>query len=499
MPNLLYIHSDQHCPLVTGCYGDRVVETPNLDRLAASGVVMDSAYCPSPICGPSRMSMLTGRHPYQNRSWTNRDILDSQIPSLAHAMGAAGYRPVLAGRMHSIGPDQLRGYSQRLVGDHSPNFPGGGPAPDRGALNGTAGPALVSLQASGAGQSGYEVHDEDVTDAAVAYLSQLGDAEQPFSLTVGLMLPHPPYVARRPDYERYAGNVPPPRNPTFTEESPPEFLRWWRKNGGLDVVSDEAKQRSRIAYWGLVASMDRMIGRILDALEQTGQAEDTLVVYTSDHGDMLGEHGLFWKHTFYEESVRVPLLLSWPGVIPAGKRNANVVSALDVTATILDAVQAPPLPGSPGRSLLPLARGDAGAVDAWEDVAFSEYCSDESGWSPPGGCYQRMIRAGDWKLIYYHDEGLQLFNLREDPGELANRADAPDCRQVRDDLQARLLADWHPEQVIADMAARREQNAILAAWAENTQPANQHLWDLQSKMFYLEDPQQGRAGPTTGS
>ena len=137
-PNLLYIHSDQHNPYVTGCYGDLLVQTPHLDRLAAEGVVFENVYCPSPICVPSRMSMLSGRYPHENRVWTNSHILDSGIPTFAHAMGAAGYQPVLVGRMHAVGPDQLHGYAERLVGDHGPNHPGGGGV-DHGELSGTAG------------------------------------------------------------------------------------------------------------------------------------------------------------------------------------------------------------------------------------------------------------------------------------------------------------------------------------------------------------------------
>lgn len=144
-PNLLYIHTDQHNPTVLGCYGDPLVETPNLDRLAQQGARFDSVYCTSPICVPSRMSMLTARHPYQNQVWTNNHILDSGIPTLAHSMGAAGYEPVLIGRMHSVGPDQLHGYAKRFVGDHSPNHLGGGGGVDRGVLNGTSGPERISL------------------------------------------------------------------------------------------------------------------------------------------------------------------------------------------------------------------------------------------------------------------------------------------------------------------------------------------------------------------
>lgn len=164
-PNLLYIHSDQHNPFVTGCYGDPQVETPHLDRLAGDGVVFDAAYCTSPICVPARMSMLTGLHPYQNQVWTNRHVLNSGIPTFAHALGAVGYRSVLAGRMHVRGPDQLHGYAARLVGDHMPNYPGGAPA-EMGVLRGAETPVRKTLATSGPGQMAYQLHDEEVTAAA---------------------------------------------------------------------------------------------------------------------------------------------------------------------------------------------------------------------------------------------------------------------------------------------------------------------------------------------
>nr|HRJ45497.1 sulfatase-like hydrolase/transferase [Caldilineaceae bacterium] len=339
-PNLLYIHTDQHSPHVTGCYGDPLVETPNLDRLAAGGALFENAYCSSPICVPSRMAMLSGRHPYQNDCWTNEHILDSGIPTIAHAMGAAGYRPALAGRMHSLGPDQLRGYAERFVGDHSPNHLGNR-GPDRGVLEGTAGPQRISLQKSGPGQMGYQVHDEDVTAAAVDFLNRQGVQKragllaQPFSLTVGLMMPHPPYVARAEDYDRYAAGMTLPRKPgPFASVAHPH-LRWWRTKTGIEEVTDAEILRARAAYWGLVHRVDCLVGEILAALNANGFGEDTLIVYTSDHGDMQGEHGLWWKHVFYEESVRVPLIVNWPGVVPPGQRSQRVVSALDVAATLL--------------------------------------------------------------------------------------------------------------------------------------------------------------------
>jgi choline-sulfatase len=354
-PNLLYIHSDQHAAHVLGCYGDPVIHTPHLDGLAARGVTFESVYCPSPICVPSRMATLTGRHVYENDCWTNDHALDSGIPTLAHALGAAGYWPVLIGRMHARGPDQLHGYAERLVGDHSANHPGGTPDVDHGGLKGTQGPARVSLAKSGAGLNAYEVHDECVAAATVARLEEIaiqrrsGVPREPFCLSVGFMLPHQPFVARRADYARYEGRVPPPHHPEPYGPHLHPHLRYWRERCGITDVTEAETQRARAAYWALVNRVDDLVGQILGALERHSLAENTLIVYSSDHGEQAGEHGLWWKQTFYEESARVPLIVSWPGRLPQGQRRANVTSALDVNATILDALSAPPC----------LARADA--------------------------------------------------------------------------------------------------------------------------------------------
>lgn len=491
-PNLLYIHTDQHNPYVTGCYGDPLVQTPNLDRLAANGVVFENTYCNSPICVPSRMAMLTGQHPYQNEVWTNSHGLDSSIPTMAHAMGAAGYHPILIGRMHSVGPDQLHGYAERLVGDHSGNYIGGR-GPDRGILDGTAGPDRVSLVKSGPGQSAYEVHDDYVTAATIDTLNRLGVKQKadgvidPFSISVGLMLPHPPYVARRADYDIYADSMTMPQKPATHDEVRHPFLRAWREHTNIVEVSEGEILRSRAAYWGLVHRVDVMVGQILQALSANGFADNTLIIYTSDHGDMQGEHGLWWKHVFYEESVKVPLIASWPGVIDSGQRSQHVVSALDVNATILDALSAPPLPNSPGRSFLGLI-SNARATPGWNDVAFSEYCADE--YVPQqidgGKTYQRMIRQGNWKLIYYHGMEPQLFNLANDPGEVEDRAQDPACQAIRDELTGLILAEWNPEVIAAKMAAKRQDNAVLRGWAKEVAPLDQYRWDLRPEMNYLD-------------
>ena len=488
-PNLLYIHTDQHNPFVTGCYGDPLVQTPNMDRLAQEGALFTNVYCTSPICVPSRMSMLSGQHPYQNEVWSNNHTLDSSIPTLAHSMGAAGYKPVLVGRMHSVGPDQLHGYSERLIGDHSPNFVGG-TNPDRGVLTGTAGPDRVSLKRSGAGQSGYEIHDDYVTTATIDYLNRIGTQKRwqgevdPFSITVGFMLPHPPYVSRHEHYDLYRDNMTLPRKDRSYDSETHAFIRQWREYTGAINVTDDEVLRARAAYWGLVTSVDAMIGQIIDALHDNGLADNTLIVYTSDHGDMVGEHGLWWKHVFYEESVKVPLIISFPGKIQGGQRCDRVVSALDVNATILDALGAPPLPNSPGRSVLPLVGADS-ATSEWEDVAFSEYCSDQ--FAPvDDDCYLRMIRRDEWKLVYYHGYEPQLFNLKDDPDELNDRANDPTCKDIRDALTQEVLADWNPDSIQKKMVRKRADVDILQAWTEKTQPHESIRWDYRPEMSRLD-------------
>jgi choline-sulfatase len=382
--------------------------------------------------------------------------------------------------MHALGPDQLHGYAERLVGDHGPNHPGGRGV-DHGMLTGTAGPARVSLEKSGPGQSAYQVHDEDVTAATVDLLNRLGVrkraglAAEPFSISVGFMLPHQPFVARRADYERYAERVSMPAHPEpFSDRLHPHF-RAWRRRCGIEEVPEEEVRRARTAYWALVARMDAMIGEILAALRQNGLEEHTLIVYSSDHGEQLGEHGLWWKQTFYEHSAKVPAILSWPGALPEGARCERVLSALDLNATMLDALGAPALPRSRGRSALALLRGE---TREWEDVAFSEYCTDE-------GALHRMVRRGAWKLCYYHGQEPQLFHLGEDPHELHDRAQVPGCWDVREALTREVLKGWDPEVVAAQMAAKREELRILTAWARETAPPDQYRWTLLPEMDFL--------------
>jgi choline-sulfatase len=486
-PNLLFLFSDQHARRVAGCYGDAAEPTPNLDRLAGEGVVFDNAYCPSPLCVPSRMSMLTGRYPFEQECWTNDDYLRSDAVTWLHSAGAAAYRPVLTGRLHSMGPDQLHGYAERMVGDHSPNW-GGVPRHDLGVLEKANDPWRESLDRSGIGQSAYQVKDVETAAAACDHLRSVarkrraGNTE-PFCLTVGFLLPHPPYVAWREDYQRFDGRVTPPVHP-LPPENPHAWETWWRENRDIATVPGEAVQRARIAYYGLVHRLDALIGEVLRCLASEGLDDDTLVVYTTDHGDQLGERGLWWKHTLYEDSVRVPLILRWPERLPSGERRSHVVDLLDVAATMIDAMEGPALPHGHGRSLVPVLTGKS---TPWTDEVFCEHCTDVvPAWTGGRASQQRMIRSGSWKLIYSHGDAPQLFDLASDPEERNDLASDPRHAAVLERLNARVLDGWDPDLVAQRIRERRRDKDVIDAWARNVRPPDEFRWNLLPEHNRLE-------------
>jgi choline-sulfatase len=487
-PNILFIMSDQHVQKVAGCYGDRVALTPNLDRLAAGGVVFDNAYCPSPICTPSRMSTMTGQWPHEQGCWTLEDQLGSERPTWMHALGAGGYRPILAGRMHSVGPDQLHGFAERDIGDCSPNWMGV-KRQDLGVLAGAQGPAAVSLERSGRGQSGYQVVDMATTDAACARLRSFGAARRdgdapPFCLMVGLVLPHCPFVAWREDYDLFDGRVGMPTLPRPAPGREHPWLAGWRRTCGIDAPDPAAVLRARTAYYGLVRRLDIMIGQMLDTLRDEGLADDTLVVYCSDHGEQIGERGLWWKNTFYDESAKVPLIMAWPGRILAGTRCARVVSMIDLNATFVAATGSPALPRSRGRDLLAIAI-DPG--HPWHDETFSEYVTDiVPHWTGPEATQQRMIRSGRYKLVHVNGYRPLLFDLENDPFELEDRGDDPAFAGIRTALSERVLAGWDPDMIAREVALRRREKDLLAAWGRSIQPASTLRFEIAASDSWLE-------------
>jgi choline-sulfatase len=461
-PNILLVMADQLAPQTLPAYGHRVVQTPHLSRLAAGAVVFDSAYCNFPICAPSRFSMLSGRLPHAIAAYDNASEFPAATPTLAHYLRHAGYRTILCGKMHFIGPDQLHGYEERLTTDIYPaDFSWTpdwlkGPAyrPTGVSMRPVleAGPCVRSLQID---------YDDEVEYRGTQKLYDLarngGDA--PFFLTVSFTHPHPPFVSSQRHWDLYRdADIDPPRVPPIAYEQLDEHSRWLHVAHAQDLysVSDAQVLRARRAYYGMVSYVDEKIGRVLDVLAETGLADNTVVVFAGDHGEMLGERGMWFKQSFFEWSARVPLMVSAPGRF-APRRVAAHVSLVDLLPTFLDLATdgQPPDWVAPidGQSLLPLMTGeDAGT--GREVVA--EYSSE-------GVCAaSRMVRQGRWKYIFTHGLPPMLFDLQADPDERVNLAGRPDVAADEQRLHARLVRDWDPPAVHARILASQRQRLFLA-------------------------------------
>jgi len=463
-PNILVIMSDQHHPRFMGCAGEPIVRTPNLDRLAARGTRFSRAYCNFPLCGPSRMSFMTARYAGELECLTNNMQLGSDVPTFAHAFNVAGYETLLCGRMHFNGPDQRHGFQKRLVGDvlgAYENHVDGLKRVLGDPLRKTTGPSAEAIRHSGRGDTGYQAYDNAVTDAAAQWLTDR-HAEQPFMMVVGLVLPHAPFVAPDEDYALYDNRITADDLPKPHPESlHPEMRRLQSRAGleGAEPVSLDDQRRARVAYHGMCTFTDRCVGRILDALDAAGMTDNTIVVYTSDHGEQLGEHGMWWKHTFYEGSVGVPMIFAGPG-IPAGWATSRNVSLIDVGPTLLDLAGAPAIPGASGKSFRCLLDGD---TENWHDTVIAENL-----WPPQSDCLHRMIKQGPWKLCHYPGFEPQLFNLDIDPGETRDLAADPAVSITREELMSKLAEGWDPQAIMARHRNARTVQNWTRQWATST-------------------------------
>jgi choline-sulfatase len=429
-PNILMIVSDQHSPRVMGCAGDPYVRTPHLDALAGRGVMFENAYCAAPLCVPSRMTMLTGRHCSDIDVWTNSCYLASDIPTFMHSLGAGGYETVLCGRMHFLGPDQRHGFHKRIAGDVSSyTHPGAGRGPNFVNIDPAGcGQSAACVRVAGPGHSNYKAYDDRVRDACNDFLTERGSGqrEEPLLLVTGFVLPHCPFIAPKELYDYY-----------YVHE-----------------LTDEEIRRARAGYYGTVEYFDSIIGSLLETLDESGMADDTIVVYVSDHGESAGENGLWWKSNFYEHSAGVPMIWSAPG-LPEGKRRDEVTSLLDLGPTLCDLTGSPEMRAVSGRSLAPILRGEE--CD-WPDEAVSEMIG--LGHYIPG----RMIRREPWKLIHYEDHEPILFNLDEDPHEFVDRAGDPTCRDIRNYLHDRVRWGWDSGRAVRELKRAQRDRGSIAQW-----------------------------------
>ena len=407
-PNIVLIMSDQHNPNVMGCAGNEIVQTPVLDALASEGVRFSNVYCPYPLCVPSRMAFMAAKYPSEIDIWDNHSILSSNVPTFAHSLGAAGYEAVLCGRMHFRGPDQFHGFERRIFGELystalSPEIRGISP-------NTTDGQSKYAVQVSGYGRTGYQLYDRMVTQRAREFLSAHRKADRPYCLVVGLGLPHNPLICSQELFEYYIDRVPvpEPRPEAYLEALHPA-MKMWRERRGVDDLTPEQNHRGLAAYYGLVTELDRNVGQIVEMVKASPEAANTVTIYCSDHGDMACEHGMWWKSNFYEGSVKVPCIVSWPKRFASSKVVDAVVSLIDLGPTVLEIAGAEPLPDATGRSFAGML-GPGNQEIEWPNEVYSEYLGllgDEP------AC---MTRRGAWKLNYYHEFGsYQLFNLEHDP------------------------------------------------------------------------------------
>ena len=465
-PNILLIMSDQHSKHVLSCYGNKIVRTPNLDRLAAEGIRFTDAYCPAPLCVPSRMSFMTARTPSRNRVWTNKNILNSETPTWAHLMRLAGYDTALIGRMHFEGPDQRHGFDERPIGERSAGPPGmklrGGPMHTRFPSS-THGQSRPSVEIAGKGRTLRQWADEARMQAAVDWIEARGrnPGPHPFAAVAGFVLPHCPFIAPESLFDYYYGRIDVPQ---IEEDQPLSTRRFRARCDILEPPLDPEHIRvARAAYFGLCEQVDILIGRVLDALDRSGLAENTLVIYTSDHGDMAGEHGCWWKSIYYEGSAGIPMIARWPGVIRTGTTQSAICSLMDIGPTFAEIAGAEfPYPVQ-GRSLLRLMTDETDPD--WIQETVSEFV-ERRGMIP-----SRMIRSGPWKLWQDHGPDAPppvLFNLQDDPDELRDLADDPDHTEIRRDLLEKLRADWNPDTVRRECAEREQHYDLLAAHTRAT-------------------------------
>ena len=448
--NLIVIMSDEHQARALGCAGHALVQTPNLDTLAARGTRCTQAYTPSPICVPARASFATGRYPHQTRLWDNAMPYDGSIPSWGHALQAQGVKVESIGKLHYRSEHDPAGFDV----EHLPMMVAGNVgmvwASIRKEDERIVGPKRMLGDYIGPGSSAYTDYDQAVVERSRAWLAEHAHESQPWCLYIGLVAPHFPLVVPQPYFDLYPEHSLPAvkLHPDQGHARHP----WVEKQNAFmdsEALFADAAERSRAmsAYYGLCTWLDHNVGQILAALDDHQLSDRTTVVYTSDHGDNLGARGLWGKSNMYEESVAVPMILAGPD-IPTDVCSTPV-SLLDLSLTIARHFGADLAAAAGTRDLSSLI---ASAPEP-ERTIFSEYHAAGA----VSGAF--MLRKGRWKLIHYVGFADELFNLESDPEELHNLAPQPELANVRQDLHSELRRICNPERVNAQAFA--DQDALI--------------------------------------
>ena len=452
-PNILVIQADQLAPDFLGAYHNPIAVTPHIDALASSGALFESAYCNFPLCAPSRFSMMSGQLASTIGAYDNGAEFASSIPTFAHYLRALNYQTSLVGKMHFVGADQLHGFEQRLTTDIYPadfNWTGdwseaqSGHSNDKITFSG-AGICLRNMQME---------YDEEVCHRAERKLYDLarGADERPFLLFTSITHPHDPYQCLQEHWDLYRhGDIDIPKVGRLPEAETDPFSKRLRAQYGLqDFEPGEEQVRvARHAYYGSVSYVDDMVGRLQAVLGKTGLDRNTVIILTSDHGDMMGERGLWYKKSFFEASCRIPLIVAGPGV--EARRIESNVSLVDLLPTLIeiaDSRQASPVVEEiEGKSLWGLTSGRDARRD---DPVFAESLAEGS-MAPI-----LMVKQEKLKYITSGIDPDQLFDLASDPDERINLAGNPDYQAVQKQLSTLAKQKW-------DMGALAEKVKLSQA------------------------------------
>ncbi len=463
MQNLLIIMADQLTAFALGCYANAAVKSPNIDRLADEGVIVDAAYSSSPRCTPARYAFMTGQNISSCGGYDNAAYLPATMPTFAHYLRLMGYRTCLSGKMHFVGPDQLHGFEDRVTTDIYPADFGWVPdwtQPDERIDLWYHNMSSVK-QAGVAAITNQLAYDDEVGNQAlrVIYDHTRGEDGRPLCLVASFIHPHDPYATRQQYWDLYDGvDIPPPNVPRQT--SPDPHTARLEKVIDLDAVdvSEAEVINARRAYYANVSYVDEWVGRLRASLEECGLDDNTTILFISDHGDMLGEFGLWYKMSFREWSNRIPLIVHQPRRFQP-RRVAAPVAQVDVLPTLIDIAADAGVGERPemidpihGRSLLPLCDGDAGNDPG---ACVSEYLAEGT------GAPMLMLRRGSMKYISCPTDPEQLFDLEQDPDELENLTEHPDLDDFRRQAAAYWDADSLRETVIRDQQRRRAVHAAL--------------------------------------
>ncbi len=472
-PNILIFMVDQFNGTLFPDGPADFLHAPNLKRLAARSVRFANTYTASPLCAPARASFMSGQLPSRTRVYDNAAEFASDIPTFAHHLRGAGYQTTLSGKMHFVGPDQLHGFEERLTTDiypadfgWTPDYTKPGERIDWWYHN------LGSVTGAGIAEITNQMeYDDEVAYHAGRKLYDLSRAqdERPWCLTVSFTHPHDPYVARRRFWDLYEGcsELDPRVPPIAYDEMDPHSQRLMDAcDHSAFEISPDAVRRARQGYYANISYVDEKIGELIDILERSRMADNTVILFVSDHGDMLGERGLWFKMNFFEGSARVPLMIAAPGWTPG--RIDTPVSTLDVTPTLagLAGIDISSIaPWTDGEDLAPLAAGSGtrGPVPM-------EYAAE--------GTISPMValRTGKHKIVLCDDDPTMVFDLEADADELNNLVDDPASVRLVGALTEQALARWDLSSFDGQVRASQARRHVVYAALRN---GAYYPWDYQ--------------------